>query len=99
MWSSQADISLLAPLADFVGAVYSGTLTYGQLDDKPSAGLSIDQLIQIAGEATTEKCVTLKAGVVNNNLIYESQNLSNDSPIQTAFAGEIIHYAVIQRPY
>jgi hypothetical protein len=29
MWSAEADISLLAPLADFVGAVYTGTLTYG----------------------------------------------------------------------
>jgi hypothetical protein len=42
MWSAEADISLLAPLADFVGAVYTGTLTYGQLDRQVSNGLSIE---------------------------------------------------------
>lgn len=42
MWSAEADISLLAPLADFVGAVYTGTLTYGQLAKNISDGLSIE---------------------------------------------------------
>jgi len=42
MWSAEADISLLAPLADFVGAVYTGTLTYGQLDKLPATGLSVE---------------------------------------------------------
>jgi len=42
MWSAEADISLLAPLADFVGAVYTGTLTYGQLDKTPDTGLSVE---------------------------------------------------------
>lgn len=42
MWSAEADISLLAPLADFVGAVYTGTLTYGQLAKNIGDGLSIE---------------------------------------------------------
>lgn len=40
VWASELEINLLAPRANFIGAYYRGTLSYGQLYEA-SAGMNI----------------------------------------------------------
>jgi len=72
LWASEADISLLAPDATWVGATYRSTLTYGQMSDNPSDGLSIRQMMEISGDAGKRHETSLRSAVVNNNLVFES---------------------------
>jgi len=74
MYSVEADITTLAPVADFVGATFKGALTYGQLaaagGGPTGTGLSINQLLEIAGDAECKHSTFLRGAVCNNDLVY-----------------------------
>lgn len=78
VWASQAQFNILQAQANMVGSFFRGTIRCGQLPDipntSPAAGISVRQLIEIAGNAEVMKpTFYLKTAVVNHNLVFDTQ--------------------------
>lgn len=98
IWAAELEISLLAPLANLVGAVYEGALTMSQI---PSGGLSIGQLIGLSQRTHTGGSLfSLKGAVVNHNMIFDAFGSTTPSDV-TPFVDlslETVHFLVFQTP-
>jgi len=95
VWSAALDLSILCPLANLVGARFSGCLTLASI---PSTGLTFSKLIQLASESgTASTSVTLRGAVTNTALPTTAlQPNTNDSFAD--FSNEIVHYVILQTP-
>lgn len=56
-------------------------------------------MIEIAGDAGQRHHTTLRSAVVNNNLVFESQGQQLLAEKATPFAGELIPYVILVRPF
>lgn len=70
VWTAEMECNILAPAANMIGAMYRGSLSFGQLEDKMTNGLSIEQLVKISGEAMKVDHFHMRSGVVNHGLVY-----------------------------
>lgn len=98
VWASELSMNILSPQANLVGSVYYGAMTMGQL---PSAGLTVQQLIQQSQTCQIgQSTITLRGAVTNHSIVYNTAN------VQVATTGdpfvdlsmETIHYAVLVSP-
>jgi len=97
VWASEATFNVLAPAANLVGSYFKGTLQYGQLPSNPESGLSLRQLIEISGDVEIMKPqFKMRTGVVNHNIVYESQQFQGDGLRDNEFVGELISYVILQ---
>lgn len=55
VWASEATFNVLTPAASLVGSWYRGTVQFGQLPVGQGQGLSLRQLIEIAGDTEVMK--------------------------------------------
>jgi hypothetical protein len=83
-----------------VGSFFRGTIRYGQLPEVPSsappAGLSVRQLIEIAGNAEVMRSTFfLKTAAVNHNIVFETQQAKGDGLRDNEYVAEYIHYAIL----
>lgn len=69
------------------------------MSDDPQQGLSIRQLMEIAGDAGKRHETSLRAAIVNNNLVFESQGQQPIADKATSFAGELVPYVILVRPF
>jgi hypothetical protein len=60
--------------------------------------MSVRQLIEIAGNQTVmQNKFHMRTAVVNNNIVYQTQgNKTTDTYQESAFAGELINYVILQ---
>jgi hypothetical protein len=80
VWSAEMLVSLLAPAANKVGTYYKGVVTMGQLQGTV-AGLSIQDLIEIASESGTHKdSFQLRSAVVNHDVVFTGSGRT-DQPL------------------
>lgn len=96
VWASQLDFSIVCAQANKVGAVYIGSILLSQLQGTTATtGPTFKDLIEIAEKAeTTSKGFTLRAAIVNNDLVNQ-QEAKGTNILDPAFSGEIIQYAII----
>jgi hypothetical protein len=61
--------------------------------------LSLKELIRIAGQIkVSDPRITLRAGVVNHDIVYSSMNRSDktqDNYHENAFSGELVNYVIL----
>ena len=101
VWAAEATVNILAPRANFIGSYYRGTINYGQLYDKdtatvPSTAISVQELINISENIDImEPQFHLRTGIVNHDLIYDSQKQKQDNLSNTSFVGELINYIIL----
>lgn len=80
VWSAEMLVSTLAPAANKVGTYYKGCVTMGQLQGTV-AGLSIQDLIEIASESGTHQdSFQLRSGVVNHDIVFTGSGRT-DQPL------------------
>lgn len=73
VWAADLEMNIITPRANLVGSYYQGTIQYGQMPNRPADGLSLRQLIEIAGDIEILKPqVNMRTGVVNHNLVFAS---------------------------
>jgi hypothetical protein len=74
VWAAEMTCDLLTPAANLVGSLYRGTVQYGQLPPDPTTGLSLRDLIEISSTTQIgDPRFHLRAGVVNHDVVFESQ--------------------------
>jgi len=96
IWAGEMSLSLLAPAANVVGAVYEGALSLCQI---PISGLSVSKLIQLSQKTHTGGTqFTLKGAVVNHDLIFGQHDGQGVEVIYEDLALETVHYLVFQTP-
>lgn len=95
-WASEACFNVLTPAANLVGSYYKGTLQFGQLPTDTASGLSIQQLIEIAGDIEIMKPnFHMRTGVVNHDIVYDSQQQSGEFINDSHFVGELVNYVIL----
>jgi len=73
VWASEMICNVLTPAANLVGSYFKGTMQFGQLPTSQENGLSLRQLLSIAGDIEVMKSqFHLRAGVVNHDIVYDS---------------------------
>lgn len=97
IWASSMQLSMLAPLANVVGAVYEGALTLSQL---PEGGLSVGDMIRIAQKNHTGGTqFELRGAVVNHSMIFNHHDPAGTvESVYEDLALETVHYLVFQTP-
>jgi hypothetical protein len=96
VYAAEADFRVEAPQAVMSGVVHQGTLTYGQLPDNTSGGLSVSTLIKTAHSQSRPHAFHLRSAVVNNDIVFQS-HVRQDELHEGPFVNEIIHYAVLEK--
>lgn len=98
IWASEATINVLAPAANMVGSYYRGTIQYGQIPKSGQPGLTLRELIEIAGDVEVmEPQFHMRIKVVNHDLVYDTQD-SSKTLESSDFAGELVQYVILQKP-
>lgn len=84
VWAGEIEMSIVAPTALMVGAMYQGCINYGQLPETDNStssaltsGLSLRSLIDISKLVKRKEddgTFTMRSAVVNNDIVMKAQD-------------------------
>jgi hypothetical protein len=96
VWAGGMDVNIMCPRANLVGSYYQGSVQFGQLPSSPTSGLSLRQMIEIAGDIEIlAPQFHMRTAVVNHDIVYASQDVKGGKLGTNDFVGELVNYVIL----